>query len=72
MDGARLVNVGCESCHGPGSQHIAQRAAGQDITFFFHPLSPADCTTCHHGEFSRPFDYADFWPAVQHGKKASE
>jgi len=72
MNGERLVNVGCESCHGPGSQHVTQRASGQDITFFFRPLGPADCTTCHHGEFSRPFDYPDFWPAIQHGKKAAE
>jgi hypothetical protein len=67
--GARLTNVGCESCHGPGSQHIAQRQAGAEVTAYFRPLGAGDCVKCHHGEFSRPFDYGEFWPAIAHGKE---
>ena len=26
------------------------------------------CTTCHYGEFSRPFDWDEFWPLIRHGK----
>ena len=68
--GAKLADVGCESCHGPGSQHVTERSAGaQDVAFHFRKLGEGDCTKCHHGEFSRPFDYAKFWPVVKHGKE---
>jgi hypothetical protein len=66
---AKLVDVGCESCHGPGSQHLAERSAGSDVLFHFRKLGRGDCQKCHHGEFSRPFDYDQFWPLVQHGKE---
>jgi hypothetical protein len=67
--GAKLTDVGCESCHGPGSQHVAQRQAGGEVTAHFRPLGAGDCVKCHHGEFSRPFDYEQFWPLIQHGKE---
>ena len=62
----RLVDVGCESCHGPGSQHVAERTAGGDATFHFRKVGSGDCQKCHHGEFSRPFDFEKFWPLVRH------
>lgn len=68
--GTKLVNVGCESCHGPGSQHVAQRQAGGEVTTHLRPLGEGDCVKCHHGEFSRPFDYAQFWPLIDHGKES--
>ena len=68
---AKLVDVGCESCHGPGSGHVEQRRAGGEVTAKFRPLGAGDCRKCHHGEFSRPFDYDKFWPAVAHGKEAA-
>ena len=64
----KLVNVGCENCHGPGAQHVAARARGMTDTAKFRPLGAGDCQKCHHGEFSRPFDYDQFWPLIQHGK----
>lgn len=67
----KLVNIGCESCHGPGSQHVADRAAGRIDRDHFRTLGAGDCRKCHHGEFSRPFDWDKFWPAVQHGKEAA-
>jgi hypothetical protein len=24
---------------------------------------------CHHGEFSRPFQWGQFWRMIQHGKE---
>ena len=68
---AKLVDVGCESCHGPGSAHVAARRAGGEVTARFHPVGAGDCRKCHHGEFSRPFEYDKFWPAVAHGKEAA-
>ena len=67
--GAKFTDVGCESCHGPGSQHIAQRQSGGEVTAHFRPLGAGDCVKCHHGEFSRLFDYAQFWPLIQHRKE---
>ena len=68
---AKLVDVGCESCHGPGSAHVEQRRAGGEVTAKFHPAGAGDCRKCHHGEFSRPFEYDKFWPVVAHGKEAA-
>ena len=68
--GAKLTNVGCESCHGPGGRHVAERRAGGPASFQFRPLGPGDCQKCHHGEFSRPFDWDSFWPHIRHGKEA--
>ncbi len=63
---SRLADVGCESCHGPGAVHVAQRQSGAAPTFRFRPLGAGDCRKCHQGEFSRPFDWDKFWPAVRH------
>jgi hypothetical protein len=65
----KLAHVGCESCHGPGSAHVAQRQAGGEITAHFRPLGPGDCMKCHRDEFSRPFEWEKFWPHIQHGKE---
>jgi len=65
----KLTQVGCESCHGPGGRHVAERRAGGATTFEFRPLGPGDCQKCHHGEFSRPFDFEKFWPNIRHGKE---
>lgn len=65
----KLVDVGCESCHGPGSLHVKQRLSGELVTFKFRPLGAGDCQKCHYGEFSRPFNWDEFWPLIQHGKE---
>ncbi|WP_411847204.1 multiheme c-type cytochrome [Roseibacillus persicicus] len=63
---SKLVDVGCESCHGPGSEHVQSWLAGTKPSFEFRPLGPGDCKSCHHGEFSRPFDWDIFWPKIAH------
>jgi hypothetical protein len=65
---AKLTNVGCESCHGPGSTHVSQRQGEGPVTFHFRPLGAGDCMKCHHGEFSPPFNWEKLWPVVRHGK----
>jgi hypothetical protein len=62
----QLVNVGCESCHGPGSRHIQKIQAGDIEGGRMRKLGAADCVKCHHGEFSRPFVWDEFWPHVAH------
>ncbi len=69
LKGERLTDVGCESCHGPGRLHVAQQRGDASIAFKFRPLAAGDCQKCHHGEFSRPFVWSRFWPAVEHGKE---
>lgn len=64
--GSRLIDVGCESCHGPGSLHVRQHRGDATVSFKFRPLAAGDCQKCHYGEFSRPFDWDQFWPPVQH------
>ncbi len=41
-----LQNLGCESCHGPGSDHV-ESGDPEDIV---GELSPADCERCHNPE----------------------
>jgi hypothetical protein len=65
----QLVNVGCESCHGPGSLHVRQKQGDATVNFVFRPLGAGDCQKCHQGEFSRPFDWDQFWPAIKHGNE---
>ncbi|MCM8533670.1 MAG: hypothetical protein NE330_21075 [Lentisphaeraceae bacterium] len=68
----KLVNVGCESCHGPGSEHVKQRMSPEKALFKYRPLGEGDCRTCHYGEFSRPFDWKTMWPTIQHQKEAKK
>lgn len=57
FEGAQLRGEsGCESCHGPGSKHVA--AGGGRGKFILNPgKDPASCFQCHlqtHAEFSLP------------------
>ena len=65
----KLVNVGCESCHGPGSLHVRQQEGDDSVSFTYRPLAAGDCKHCHYGEFSRPFYWYEFWPPIKHGKE---
>lgn len=69
LGASKLVNVGCESCHGPGSLHVQEEQGDTSINFTFRPLDAGDCQKCHYGEFSRPFDWNQFWPDIKHGKE---
>ena len=63
---SKLTDVGCESCHGPASRHIERVQAGDLEGGRMRKLGAADCVKCHHGEFSRPFEWEAFWPLIKH------
>ena len=65
----KMVHVGCESCHGPGSLHVRRHEGDKTIDFAYRPLGAGDCQKCHYGEFSRPFYWYEFWPPIKHGKE---
>lgn len=53
-----LTEVGCESCHGPGSAHRQMPIDGEGIAqhIIRHPTE-AQCTQCHVPEHSPRFDF---------------
>ena len=55
-----LASVGCESCHGPGGDHVQGRGRMQTIT------GSATCRTCHIGRFGRLG--RDEWKWICRGK----
>lgn len=57
----RRLDVGCESCHGPSSEHVAD-------TTNRTPWQAADsCLVCHDHENSPQFQYESYWAQVAHG-----
>ncbi len=56
--GANAKDLGCESCHGPGSKHV--EAGGGKGTIVNPKKSPETCFQCHldkKGEFSMPYSH---------------
>jgi hypothetical protein len=57
----KLVDVGCESCHGAQGSHAREPAR-------FRPpkVGAASCAQCHVPEHSPSFDYETFWKKIAH------
>ena len=64
----KLINVGCENCHGPAGLHVDEFKSRSKRIFKFNQVVAEDCTKCHYGEFSRPFNFNGFWEKIKHGK----
>jgi len=60
----QLVNVGCESCHGPSQSHVLNPMT--KTTY----LSREQCIRCHDHENSPEFDFAKYWGKISHGQKS--
>jgi YVTN family beta-propeller protein len=69
--------VQCESCHGPGSEHIIETAKlnpeTNNATSGLQKISRDLCTKCHtkdiHGHF---FDFETMYPKIAHSKWQEE
>ena len=74
-----LLNVGCESCHGPGERHIAveldsDEAAQDRIRNLMRLGSDVKkvCYACHDGDNSPEFEFDVYYPLVAHEEDADE
>jgi hypothetical protein len=55
-----LKGVGCESCHGPGSDH--KETQSKD----YGKVGVERCGTCHNDEHSPNFEYKVYWQKIKH------
>ncbi|MBL8694113.1 MAG: hypothetical protein JNJ88_08465 [Planctomycetes bacterium] len=64
--------VGCESCHGPGGEHVKQHKAAltpeEHAAVAAKLVKDVTCQKCHDHENSPNFDRDAYWPKIQHGK----
>jgi nitrate/TMAO reductase-like tetraheme cytochrome c subunit len=57
-----LAGVGCESCHGPGKEHMKNPSVNRlDGGKFV-------CTECHVAPHSPKFEFDSYWEKIKHGK----
>lgn len=63
-----LAGVGCERCHGPGSDHLL--APEKHRLGIRGGIRPSElCVQCHDFEQSPTFLYGDKWALIQHGRE---
>lgn len=55
---SRFLNVQCESCHGPGSNHSEKSG-------IIRNTGERGCVTCHDNKNSPEFDYNEYLPMVK-------
>jgi len=58
----QFANVHCESCHGPGAEHVKAPTAGNYKT----PPKNQSCLVCHDHDNSPDFDFEKYWPVIAH------
>ncbi|MGH9766872.1 MAG: multiheme c-type cytochrome [Blastocatellia bacterium] len=58
----QFANVHCESCHGPGAEHVKAPTAGNYKT----PPKNQSCMGCHDRDNSPDFVFEKYWPVIAH------
>lgn len=58
-----LINVGCESCHGAGSEHV------KNVNTSYSVMDESICEMCHDSEHSPKFQYKAYWERIKHPKE---
>jgi YVTN family beta-propeller protein len=61
--------VGCEACHGPGSQYSAEagmKDKARSQAAGLKKITPETCLACHADAHGKPFDYAKAVAAIAH------
>jgi hypothetical protein len=65
--------VGCEACHGPGSEYMDPEVMADRAAFLAHGGSLPDeatCSSCHRN--GDRFDFAELWPEIDHPRPRPE
>ena len=62
----QLAAVGCERCHGPGSDHMMTNGA-KKLGILGGVQPSVLCIQCHDFEQSPTFVYGERWPKILHG-----
>ena len=58
-----LKGVGCESCHGAGSDH--KETQSKD----YGRVSVENCEICHNDEHSPNFEFNEYWQKIKHPRE---
>lgn len=66
-----LAGVGCERCHGPGSDHI-QNPAQNRLGIHGGVQASLLCVQCHDFEQSPDFVYDQRWAVIRHGREPGQ
>lgn len=67
---ADYEGVGCEACHGPGSDHSDEVTARKNpqiaLKVALKKSTRDDCMVCHADAHGKPFDYDAAWKKIAH------
>ncbi len=74
----RLIDTGCETCHGPGEKHAAAEIGANEelqeklrkaMVVTKAESKKQQCLSCHDIDNSPDFDFDKYWPFVEHYEK---